>query len=340
MCPEQNKSAPAAFWFDPHRLRLPVQSGFALFCLYSGFRFYQFYRWTLDQSAAYVPRPPAVEGFLPISALVGLKRFFLTGIYDPVHPAGLTIFLAALAIGLLLRKGFCGWICPVGFTSNLVERLARRLKFSRRPPLWLDKPLLALKYLLLGFFLYLILLGMDLPALEAFGNSPYNLAVDARMLLFFQQPTAVTVMVLAFLVATSLFLRNFWCRYLCPYGALLGLLAWVGPAKIRRNRETCIDCKRCEKACPGEIRVAEKTMVNNPECLGCLECTVACPVRDCLQLTVYGRRPLPALVLPMGTVAIFLLFWAAAVATGHWHSSVPLELFKKYYPLARGLGHF
>ena len=103
-------------------LRIAVQAGFTLFCLYAGYRFYLFYLWGTGQSDIYVPRPPSVEAFLPIGALVGLKRFLLSGHFDMIHPAGLTIFMAALVIGLLLRKGFCGWICPVGFVSNQIGR--------------------------------------------------------------------------------------------------------------------------------------------------------------------------------------------------------------------------
>jgi len=339
MCPDNNQPAPADYRPDLQRLRLLVQSAFALFCLYSGIRFYQFYQWALGNSATFVSRPPSVEGFLPIGALISLKRLLLTGVYDPVHPAGLTIFMAALVIGLLLRKGFCGWICPVGFISNLVESLSRKLKLLRHPPLWLDCPLLSLKYLLLAFFVYLILLRMDLRGIEAFGNSPYNLAVDARMLLFFLEPTAITLLVLGFLLVASLFLRNFWCRYLCPYGALLGLLAWLGPLKITRDKQSCIACKKCERACPASLRVAEKNIVNSPECLGCLECVAACPVTDCLEISTYGRRSLPALLLPLGVISVFLLFWSGAALTGHWHSLVPPEILKEYFRLARDLTH-
>jgi polyferredoxin len=139
-------------------LRTAVQAGFALFCLYAGYRFYLFYLWGTGQSDIYVPRPPSVEAFLPIGALVGLKRFLLSSHFDMIHPAGLTIFMAALVIGLLLRKGFCGWICPVGFVSNLAEKTSKKLKILWQPPIWLDIPLLSLKYLLLFFFLYLIAL--------------------------------------------------------------------------------------------------------------------------------------------------------------------------------------
>ncbi|MDH4320388.1 MAG: 4Fe-4S binding protein, partial [Desulfobulbaceae bacterium] len=269
---------------DLKRFRLTVQAAFTLFCVFCGYRFYQFYLWASGKSELFVPRPPAIEAFLPISGLVGLKQLLLSGVYDDIHPAGLTIFIAALLTSLLFRKGFCGWICPVGFTSNLAEKLGLKLKILRRAPAWLDIPLLSLKYLLLGLFAFLILVQMDLEAIRAFNHTPYNVVVDAKMLLLFMQPSPLTLWVMGFLVVVSFVSRNFWCRYLCPYGALLGILALASPMRVQRDQERCIDCHKCEKACPGSIRVASKTSINVPECVGCLECVAACPVADCLSV--------------------------------------------------------
>lgn len=320
-------------------LRLAVQATFALFCLYSGYRFYQFYLWAMGSSELLVARPPSVEAFLPISGLVGLKRLLLTGVYDEIHPAGLTIFIAALTIALLMRKGFCGWICPVGFSSNLLEKLGLKLKTIWRAPVWLDWPLLSLKYMLLGFFAFLILLKMDVGAIESFNRTPYNLVVDAKMLLFFIEPSNLTLWVMGFLVLVSFFSRNFWCRYLCPYGALLGLVALVSPLRIRRDQSLCIACHKCEKVCPGAIRVAASSSINSPECLGCLECVAACPVDDCLTVSLYGRRKLPALLLPLGVLLIFFALWLWARSSGHWYSEIPLDVLKAYYQESRILTH-
>ena len=84
---------------------------------------------------------------VPISALLSLKRLALTGEFDPIHPAGLVILMAALTIGLLARKGFCGWICPVGFTSHLAQWLGARLNIMLHIPVWLGATLSSLKYL-------------------------------------------------------------------------------------------------------------------------------------------------------------------------------------------------
>ncbi|MBU0483550.1 MAG: 4Fe-4S binding protein [Proteobacteria bacterium] len=321
------------------RLRFLVQGGFALFCLYAGYRFYFFYLWAVGRCDLYVPRPPSVEGFLPISGLVGLKRLLLTGVYDKIHPAGLTIFLAALIIAFLLRKGFCGWICPVGFTSNLAERIGLKLKSLWRPPLLLDYQLLALKYLLLAFFAFLILFKMDIRALEAFNRSSYNLVVDAKMLLFFIDPSRMTMWVIGFLVIISFFMRNFWCHYLCPYGALLGLLALMSPVRVKRNSEACIDCKKCEKVCPSSIPVASRQSINSPECIGCLECVAVCPPEKCLTLNLPGGRTVNPFLLPGAVLAVFMVCWAVAVLTGHWQNDIPLETLQKFYRMSENLAH-
>ncbi len=316
-----------------HVLRRTVQGAFALFCLFAGYRFYHFYLWASGQSETYVPRPPSVEAFLPISGLVNFKRLILTGTFDTIHPAALTIFMAALTLGLLMRKGFCGWICPVGFASNLAEAFSRKFKLLLTPPAWIDYPLLTLKYLLLFFFSYLILLKMDIAAIESFNQTMYNLVVDAKMLFFFLAPSTLSMWILIFLVAASFFLRNFWCRYLCPYGALLGILALVGPLTIHRREENCIDYKKCDRICPGSIKVSARKTVRTPECVGCGECVSACPASECLELHGPIRKKLPLLVLPLGVLTIFFLFYGWAVMTGHWYSEVPLEVFKKAYSI-------
>ncbi|MBU4263040.1 MAG: 4Fe-4S binding protein [Proteobacteria bacterium] len=322
-------------------MRRLVHGAFLLFCLFIGFRFYQFYQWAVA-GGNYTPRPPSVEAFLPIGALVSLKQFLLTGQYDPLHPAGLTIFTAALVLAFLFRKGFCGWVCPVGFTSELLHCLTNRatghLRRSKRPyllrlPQWLDYPLPLLKYLLLGFFLYLILWKMDLAALENFSRSPYSITTDARMLFFFLHPSVLALGIMTCLVILSIVLRNFWCRYLCPYGALLGLLALAGPLQVTRDQKKCIDCKKCEDICPAAIKITAKKKLISPECIGCLECVARCPQEDCLTLTALFTKKLSPFLLPCGLLSLFFTFWLAAKYTGHWQSSLTDDVFKHFYQM-------
>jgi polyferredoxin len=319
----------------PGRAGLAVQSCFAAYCFWVGFRFMAFLNWAAGQSAEYAARPGAVEGFLPISAVLGLRQLVSTGRWDMVHPAGLTIFIAVMVMALVLRKGFCGYVCPVGLLSGLLDRAGRRLGLSRVPPRWVDYPLMTFKYLLLGFFLYTVFFGMDLRAVQSFLTAPYNLTADARMLRFFLEPSGLALAVLLALVVLSVVLRNVWCRYLCPYGALLGVLAWMGPTAVVRDAESCIDCGRCTRGCPGGIQVHRKDAVRSPECIGCAECVGNCPVPGCLSVRMAGRR-VPWLAIGLGAVAVLLGFWLWAEATGHWDAQTPPAMLRRLYAMALG----
>ncbi|MFR0874299.1 MAG: 4Fe-4S binding protein [Bilophila wadsworthia] len=144
-------------------------------------------------NGAFVPRPAAAEAFLPLSALLGLKRLLLTGQYDPIHPAGLTILLVALCTAILCRRGFCGYLCPVGWLSGLLARLGTRLGVSCRPGRRLEWLLSAPKYVLLAAILYSFVVSMDLPSIEWFLKSPYNLVADIKMLQYFLAPGTLTL---------------------------------------------------------------------------------------------------------------------------------------------------
>ena len=70
-----------------------------------------------------VTRPPGIEAFLPISSLISLKYWLVTGILNPIHPSGLIIFLMALVTAVLLKRGFCSWVCPFGLLTEYLNRL-------------------------------------------------------------------------------------------------------------------------------------------------------------------------------------------------------------------------
>ncbi len=320
------------------KLRPLVQGLFALFIIYLGYRFYLFYSWALGNRETYVPRPPGVEGFLPISALMGLKKLVLTGKYDMVHPAGLTILMAVLTISLVFRKGFCGWICPIGFLSNFLERIGLTFKVTIPVKRWVGVILGIPKYLLLAFFVNAVFFQMDIKAIDAFLNAPYNFAVDAKMLKFFLEPSSLTIKVLLGLLVISLFIRNFWCRYLCPYGALLGIVSFLSPTRIVRDKDLCTNCKLCTVVCPAGIKVHQKIQVLDPDCIGCEECVAVCPKKGSLTVRFAGRKAKPYLIAT-GIVTVFLGFWILGRLTGHWTSAITPETFRKYYQIMDMLTH-
>ena len=218
------------------RLRRAFQLAFLALNLWIGTQFVLFVHYYESGGRGMrVSRPAGVEGWLPIASLMNLKVLLATGHVPRVHPAGMFLLIAFLAISWLLRKSFCAWLCPVGTVSEWLWQLGKRT-FHRnwRLPRWLDIPLRSLKYILLGLFLYAVG-SMSVPAIQAFLEGPYGLVSDVKMLNFFRFMSVAGAIVLALLVVLSVFVQNFWCRYLCPYGALMGLAALASPLHIRRE---------------------------------------------------------------------------------------------------------
>ncbi|HJW71573.1 MAG TPA: 4Fe-4S binding protein [Geothrix sp.] len=308
---------------DGQLARRWVQGMFLLLCLWIGVEFALFMRWGASQGqAAYVPHPPGAEGFLPISALLSLKFWLTTGEITAIHPAGLFIFVAILGIGLLLKKAFCSWLCPIGTLSEALWMLgAKALGRSLRVPRWLDHPLRALKYLLLAFFA-LATLRLDGPELAAFLASPFNVAADLRLYLFFLHLSGFALGVILVLALLSTVIQNFWCRYLCPYGALLGALSLLSPFRITRAKASCIDCGLCTKACPSRIQVHQAGRVASDECTACFRCVEACPVKDTLEMRGPVGKAVPGWVFGLLVVGLFVAVTGMAILTGHWCNQV------------------
>ncbi|KAF0219784.1 MAG: 4Fe-4S [Geobacteraceae bacterium] len=313
-------------------LRIAVQWGFLLFQLYLGFRFYQFVNYFHSGgTVSFVSRPEGIEGFLPISALLSLKGWFASGEINPVHPAALVIFLTIVGVSLLLKRSFCSWICPVGTLSELLWKSGFNL-FRRnfRPPQWLDVILRGIKYLLLFFFLYSILYKMPPQAVNSFIYSDYNKIADVRLLDFFLHPTGLSLGIIAFLFILSLSVRNPFCRFLCPYGALVGLISMLSPVKVMREKKSCVACGDCTQACPSNIRVMEKEQVTSSECIGCWRCISHCRAEGTLEMKLTGKK-----VAVNGLLFAFLvvgIFWGGTMlgkATGHWHTSISIAEYSR-----------
>lgn len=320
-------------------VRRAVQFSFLALNVWIGIEFYLFVRFhETGGQTVWAQRPPGVEGWLPIASLMNLKYWAVTGKIPAMHPAGMFLLLAFAAISFLLRKAFCGWLCPVGTLSEYLWKAGRAI-FRRNfaLPRWADLPLRSLKYILMGLFLYAIG-GMSAMAIQLFLEGPYGVVADVKMLNFFRFLGTTGAVVVGLILLVSIFVQNFWCRYLCPYGALMGLFSWVSPARIRRDPDLCIDCAKCAKACPSQLKVDKLIQIQSPECIGCMECVTSCPVDLALDMTV-ARRRVPAWSMAAAIAVIFLGFTGYAQWSGYWHTNVPTNVYFELVPRANEFGH-
>ncbi|HSC28278.1 MAG TPA: 4Fe-4S binding protein [Vicinamibacterales bacterium] len=327
---------------NSQRIRSAVQIAFGAVAVVVGVQFYFWVRYYETQGQAWkISRPPGVEAWLPIASLMNLKDFLLTGTIAEVHPAGMFMLVAFVAISWVYRKSFCSWICPVGTLSEWLWK-GGEATFGRNLalPRWFDVPLRSLKYILFALFAYVVV-TMPVPEIRAFLNSPYGLMADVKMLDFFRRMGQTTAAVLALLLILSVVVKNFWCRYLCPYGALTGLVALASPTRIRRNPVACIDCAKCAKACPAGLPVDTALSIRSAECTACMSCVSVCPAVGALDLrTGLGRHvAVPPWALATAIGIIFLGIAGYARLAGHWHTSIPEETLFELIPRAGEFAH-
>jgi len=322
--------------------RLIIQIAFSLLCIWIGIEFHYFVKYLESEgTTVFLGRPPGVEGFLPISALMSLYYFFITGDIHIVHPAGIFILIAIVVISFIFGKSFCSWFCPVGFLSEKLGDLGEKLFGKKiKIPAFLDYPLRSLKYLLLGFFVYSIFFLMTTASLKAFLDSPYNIVADVKMYYFFADISQFSFYVISALFLFSIVFRNFWCRYLCPYGALLGILTLISPLKIKRNENSCIDCDRCTNVCPSNIKVAKVKTVISDECTSCLNCVANCPVKNTLEVkTVLGNKPVSHKFIIAGIVILFVGITGLAMITGNWSNNISTDEYLQHHKYIESYGH-
>ncbi|HET6170122.1 MAG TPA: 4Fe-4S binding protein [Terracidiphilus sp.] len=333
------------------RIRHAVQWLFVALNAWIGLEFYLWVRYfERGGRGLYVSRPAGVEGWLPIAGLMNSKYLFLTGHVPAIHPAAMYLFLGFLLMSVLLKKAFCSWLCPVGTLSENLWKVGRRI-FGRNLhlPRWADLTLRGLKYLLLSFFIYIIG-GMSAEALEGFMATPYGLVADVKMLNFFRDIGVTAAVVVGLLMLLSMLVQNFWCRYMCPYGALLGLASLLSPVKIRRDKEACIDCGKCARACPSGMRVDELIQIRSAECTACMACVAVCPAENALQFALpprkggdpqmrWYRRSLRPLAFAGIIAYIFLGVILLARATNHWQTDIPRAVYMNLVPHVKEVSH-
>ena len=290
-------------------------------------------------------RPDVVDAFLPIAGGIELKAIVSLNLWDQTHPAAAVMLAAVLLTGLLCKRAFCGWACPLGLAGEYLYAFRKRfIKSELTPPAWLDWPLRMLKYLLLLGLCYIVI-GMPAQSIPNYLDGNYHKIADLKMALFFLTPSLITLLVFALILALAAWRRQGFCRYLCPYGAMLGILSFASPLKIRRDTQHCLieakgmKCDKCTRACPANIIVHTKTTVRSDECQACMRCVAACPKSAALGLGLksghrLGHKGLLALVL----ITLFILPLGAYLA-GFWHSQTPDNIRMELIQVIDRVGH-
>lgn len=182
---------------------------------------------------------------------------------------------AILIYGMFQGRKFCAYVCPLGTVQDGVFGLrSRRYRIKKRIPWFYERRFAFVKYLILVLTLAMVISGIAylfirLCPFYALSRLPI---IGMRGLIL-----------LGLILLAGYFAERFWCRYLCPYAALMNVFQWLGSKlglkrkKVKRNLERCNDCGVCVLYCPMNINIAESEYVHDPNCIHCKLCADKCP---------------------------------------------------------------
>lgn len=215
------------------------------------------------------------------------------------YPMANSILLGAI---IIMGPVFCGWICPFGTLQDIVGNLGSKLGIKKYVmPAKLKKVLAFSRYILL-------LITILITAGFIFNILSFDPRANLTVLLGGRAVTATGWIIIVIFLGSSMFFERPFCNYLCIEGAKFGLLSTVRPFTIIRNKETCVGCNRCNRACPMNIDVASYGQVRSLQCINCMECVAACPVKNTLTVGIVPvDKTLKKPILAFAAAAFFFV---------------------------------
>lgn len=258
--------------------------------------------------------------FLPslyFETLTGVKQLYLALIHQKFSPSLWPQLAAAIVIipaTVIAGRFFCGWMCAFGSFTDFIYRISQKIfhKKIRISEKW-DGRMKFLKYVVL---LLMVVASWTFGAAFYQSANPWDVfgmvatVGKAPALSYVVSNLTVGFAVFLLIIAASAFSERFFCRYLCPMGAVFSLVSRPKIVKIEKPSANCGNCRACTNRCAMGIPLYRMDSVDNGECIGCMKCVSVCPRRN-VGVTVSGGdvRPLAAGLT------------AAAVVTGFYYTS-------------------
>ena len=234
---------------------------------------------------------PSLHAVCPFGAVVTIYTYFTEGTFiQKIHQSSFTLMWLVLGLTLLFGPVFCSWVCPFGTVEEFIGKIGKKIlkkRYNNFALSAIDKPLRYLRCVIL----ILVVVNTAISGKLLFSNfDPYF----ALFSIWSSEVTRLSLLVLGLTLIGSLFVERPWCKYLCPYGALLGIFNLFRIIKLKRNEKTCINCKACDRVCPMNVDISTSKVISNHQCIGCLLCTdeMACPVNNSLNFSVLERENL------------------------------------------------
>lgn len=192
--------------------------------------------------------------------------------------ADCSLFLVLAILTIFTGRFFCGWMCMFGSYNDWVNLFGRKvLKINFKINETADKYMKYIKYVVLIFIACFIWTSLiTIPD----GASPWDAIMQLTDPGYAFSNYLIGIIILVLITIGDLFVERFFCRYLCPLGAVFSILSKIRLINIRKNRSNCGPCKACTLKCSMGIDLDSMDVVKSGECIQCFNCVAICPKQN------------------------------------------------------------
>ncbi|MGL5099669.1 MAG: 4Fe-4S binding protein, partial [Fusobacteriaceae bacterium] len=258
---------------------------------------------------------PTVHAICPFGALESLFNLLTGKSYIAKTYYSNTVL--ALGSGLLVffaGRFFCGWICALGTMQDIPAFFGKKKLLV---PEKLDKYLRWIKYVVLVAIIYFTWKTSTLVINPYDPFAAYSHISAGWGELWGEYSIGFSILVT--MIFLSFFYVRLFCRYICPLGAVYSILGKFSFLKINRDKETCVNCKKCTKVCPAAIDVAKADKVKPVDCYSCMKCVATCPTKT-NSLSTNLSSPVPTVKLAGAALGVFVGIILATKALGFFET--------------------
>lgn len=261
---------------------------------------------------------PSIHALCPYGGLESMLSLIAVGTFLKRIVIGtFVLFGTTVVLSLAMRRSFCGQICAFGALQEFFGKIGGKL-FKKRPvlPKALDGVLRYLKYVVLAVT---VAMAWMTGKLWITPYCPFNALGHLADFNELMTSYLVGFIVLVITLMGSIVYDRFFCKYLCPAGALYGLIGKASPYSVRVDEDACIRCGKCNHACPMNVEVmdAKNGRVTSLECINCNECVNVCPVQGAIHTGLSKKAKIHPILATVLALLLFFVPMGIAAATGN-----------------------